>query len=81
MGSVRFGSFRVQVISGHSGSGQIGSIRVIFGSGLDRINKIRVGSVSDWVISDFGLIRVNTTSGRFGSGSVLPGLSKTLKII
>ena len=37
---------------------QIGSIR------------FRAGSVSDWVISGFGLIQVNTTSGRFGSRSV-----------
>jgi len=61
MNRFEFGS--VQVISGHLGSGQISLIRVIFGSGLDRINKIssRFG---------FGLIRVNTTSGWFGSGSV-----------
>jgi len=63
----------VRVISGHSGSGQIGSIRVIFGSGLDRINKIsgRFG----FGLGHFGF-RINSGQRDFGSvrfwvGSIL----------
>ena len=73
---VRFGSVRVisgSGYSGHSGSGQIGSIRVIFGSDLDRINKIsgRFG----FGLDHFGF-RINSGQHDFGSvwfwiGSIL----------
>ena len=66
----RFGFGSVRVISGHSGSVRFGSFRVIFGSGLDRINKISGRFDFGLGHFGFGLIRVNTTSGRFGSGSV-----------
>uniref|UniRef100_A0A7C8ZL83 Uncharacterized protein n=1 Tax=Opuntia streptacantha TaxID=393608 RepID=A0A7C8ZL83_OPUST len=61
-GMILFGPFRVQVISVQFGSFRV---RVYIGS-----IRFWVGSVSDWVILGFGLSRVNTTSGRFGSGSV-----------
>ena len=68
---VRFGSFRVRVYIGsfrvRVGSVQFGSFRVRVYIGSLRF---RIGSVSDWVISGFGLSRFNTTSGRFGFGSV-----------
>jgi len=66
-------SFRVRVLSDHSGSGQMGLLQVIFGSGLDQINKI-----SGWFgfgLDHFGF-RINSGQHDFGSvwfwvGSIL----------
>jgi len=67
----RFGSFRVRVYIGsfrvRIGSVQFGSFRVRVYIGSIRF---QVGSILDWVISGFGLSRINTTLGRFGSRSV-----------
>jgi len=46
------------------------SVRVILGSSLHRVNKIRASSDSIRVISNFRSIRVITVWGRFGFGSV-----------
>ena len=71
LGMNRFGSFRVWVYIGsfwvRIGSVQFGSFRIRV---YIRSIRFRVGSISDWVILSFGLSWVNTTSGRFGSGSV-----------